>query len=325
MMTSEKQHSKLWAITAVFNPSGYRRRISNYHLFRHSLQVPLVTVELSNSLHFELAPGDADILIQLHTGSVLWQKERLLNVALSHVPAHVEAVAWLDCDIILQPDTWVEDTLSVLKEKPIAQVFSRLFDLARDVMPGDVAAHPDTVTSRSLAYKVATGTSSIEDFRPTTSKRRGMGFGWAAQKRLLDRHGLYDAFILGSGDRAIACAAYGKFEDAIAQVQLNDAQTVHYLSWARPFYEDVRGEVGFIDATAFHLWHGNPENRRYRQRHVDFRQFEFNPFTDMSINGDGCWALASGKDALQLYVEEYFAARREDDDVAATVAVARSC
>jgi hypothetical protein len=41
-----------------------------------------VTVELSFDGRFELAGSDADILIQLSGGAVLWQKERLLNLAL---------------------------------------------------------------------------------------------------------------------------------------------------------------------------------------------------------------------------------------------------
>ena len=36
----------LWAITAYFNPFGYRRRRENYGLFRKNLEVPLLTVEL---------------------------------------------------------------------------------------------------------------------------------------------------------------------------------------------------------------------------------------------------------------------------------------
>ena len=30
----------------------------------------------------------------------MWQKERLLNVALAAVPNNVEDVAWIDCDVV---------------------------------------------------------------------------------------------------------------------------------------------------------------------------------------------------------------------------------
>jgi hypothetical protein len=77
----------VWAIASYYNPVGYRRRLANYRLFRANLGIPLVTVELSFDGRFELAEDDADILIQLTGGAVLWQKERLLNLAAKAVPA----------------------------------------------------------------------------------------------------------------------------------------------------------------------------------------------------------------------------------------------
>jgi hypothetical protein len=72
----------LWAITSYFNPMSYQRRRANYRLFRERLNVPLVTVELAYGRDFELSDGDADILVQLRARDILWQKERLLNLAL---------------------------------------------------------------------------------------------------------------------------------------------------------------------------------------------------------------------------------------------------
>jgi len=50
-------------------------------------------VELSFDGRFELTDDDADILVQLSGGAVLWQKERLLNLALNAVPSAVKNVA----------------------------------------------------------------------------------------------------------------------------------------------------------------------------------------------------------------------------------------
>src|SRR5688500_17208469 len=98
----------LWAITCYFNPVGYRRRLENYRTFRQRLKVPLVTVELSLDERFQLASGDADILVQLQNPSILWQKERLLNVALESLPDGCDKVAWLDCDIVFESYDWAE-------------------------------------------------------------------------------------------------------------------------------------------------------------------------------------------------------------------------
>ena len=59
----------MWAITAYFNPVGYKRRLSNYRMFRANLGAPLATVELSFDGRFELTERDADLLIQIHGGA----------------------------------------------------------------------------------------------------------------------------------------------------------------------------------------------------------------------------------------------------------------
>lgn len=84
----------LWAITSYFNPIRYRRRLANFKRFRENLRVPLVAVELAYGPEFELQKGDAEILIQLRGGAVLWQKERLLNLAMQALPDHCQKVAW---------------------------------------------------------------------------------------------------------------------------------------------------------------------------------------------------------------------------------------
>lgn len=312
-MTHYGEH--LWSICAYFNPSGYRRRYHNYRLFRNQLTTNLVTVEMAiDGQVFELADEDADILIRVTGHDVLWQKERLLNIALKHLPKDVKYVAWLDCDLIFQSGEWAEDAARRLEDVPIVQAFSKLYDLDKDVLPGDVSDESITSASPSVAYKVANGTSNLEDFRPTTAARRGLGFAWAARRDLLDRHGLYDAFILGSGDRAIACAAWGRFRDAVYQVRLNSRQEDHYLSWALPFYESVGGRVGYVPGAVYHLWHGDPMNRSYQSRHVEFSQLQFDPFVDLVLNCQGCWELASHRRDVHRFAEEYFASRKEDGE-----------
>ena len=99
---------KLWTIAAYFNPCGYKSRLDNYERFREQLKTPLLTVELAFEEPFELEPTAADILIQRRGESVMWQKERLLNIALDHLPAECEAVAWLDCDVLFSRADWPE-------------------------------------------------------------------------------------------------------------------------------------------------------------------------------------------------------------------------
>ena len=65
-----------------FNPVRYQRRLANYKVFRQRLDVPLIAIELAYGPNFELQQHDAEILLQIRGDAVLWQKEKLLNLAL---------------------------------------------------------------------------------------------------------------------------------------------------------------------------------------------------------------------------------------------------
>src|SRR5215204_4074910 len=121
-MSSADPHTQpLWAITSYFNPMRYGRRLANYRLFREHLPLPLIPVELSFGANdFELREGEADVLIQLRGQDVLWQKERLLNVALGELPSGCTKVVWLDCDVVFGEDIfgegggWAEEVSGLL-------------------------------------------------------------------------------------------------------------------------------------------------------------------------------------------------------------------
>ncbi|HET9413019.1 MAG TPA: hypothetical protein VFO74_02715, partial [Pseudolabrys sp.] len=105
-----------------------------------------MTVELSFNGRFELTNQDADILIQLRGGALLWQKERLLNLALKAVPSNATKIAWFDCDVILKRSDWADEAKSQLKEFRVIQLSGgavlwqkeRLLNLALKAVPSNV-------------------------------------------------------------------------------------------------------------------------------------------------------------------------------------------
>jgi len=100
--------NELWAITAVFNPCGFRSKFANYAVFRDSLCVPLAVVEVSYSGAFQLTRDDADLLIQLRAQDVMWHKERALMLGLDRLPAECRSVALLDADILFESPEWTQ-------------------------------------------------------------------------------------------------------------------------------------------------------------------------------------------------------------------------
>ncbi|MBI1354544.1 MAG: hypothetical protein GC160_09365 [Acidobacteria bacterium] len=307
----------LYAVTSYFNPAGYRSRLANYRLFRRRLAVPLVAVELSFDGRFELGPGDADRLLQVRGADVMFQKERLLNLALKALPDDCQAVAWLDCDVLMA-DGWVEAALRALEERALVQLYASQYNLSADARPERPREGDRVLFGTAVAKKLATGEMTLDDFSAEAAPVAGTAWGlaWAARRELLSRHGFYDACILGSGDAALVCAAVGGFERPREALRMSDRRHRHYLAWAEPFHRDVQGRIGYLDLPILHLWHGEAGRRRYRERHQEMAAFDFDPVTDIGLTEEGCWRWTSAKPELHAYVARYFPSRREDDSSA---------
>ncbi len=274
-----------------------------------------MAVELSFDGHFELQREDADVLVQIRGGSIMWQKERLLNIAVKRVPGTCGKIAWVDCDVIFASDEWVERANRALDEFSLVHLFHERHDLPRHVGPDRLRSWDTPPTSRSVVYKMAAGDATPEDLflsNAPLERRSTAGLAWASRREVLEKHGLYDACILGSGDRAILCAALGKFAYGERALLMNARRAEHYLVWARPYFEAVRGRVGCIQGPLFHLWHGDVKDRQYEERHRGLNGFDFDPFTDIVLDHNGCWRWSSDKRQLHVFVRRYFESRSED-------------
>ena len=306
--------SNLWAITSYFNPAGSGRRLRNYRIFRERLAAPLVAVELAYGPDFELCKGDADILLQIHSADVMWQKERLLNVALAALPASCTKVAWLDCDVIFGSDDWLERASRRLDDEPLLQLFSRTYYLPRDVIVGPFEPAAAQSMRLSITFKAAAGVPPTIWSTASRDRRQppSVGLAWAAQRDILDEHGFYDACIVGGGDRALISAAAGGFSNLVDGQHMNDAQRRRYLAWAEPFHAAVKAVDSYVEGDLFHLWHGNTADRFYAERHVGLGHFDFDPFRDIAVAENGAWRWNSEKPGLHAYVRDYFLLRREN-------------
>ncbi len=307
----------MWAITSFFNPVGYRRRLVNYRRFHAALSVPLAAIELGFNGRWELTEQDADILVQVGDGDVMWQKERLLNVVLKHLPPECEYVAWIDSDVLFQDPQWPQRAVEHLGAVPLVQLFSELHHLEPD---GNRAT-----TSAPGRPSIAGGV--LEGHAPFTvmfesqginqaGVRSAHGMAWVAHRDLLECHGFYDCCVIGGGDTALSSAAYGVPGDLMGRWQMNAEQRDYYSRWATGFHADVKGEVGVLPGEIHTLWHGDPEDRGYALRQSYLVRHHFDPNTDIRLGADGAWRWASDKPALHAAVTDYFQSRREDGKTA---------
>jgi hypothetical protein len=288
---------------------GYTRRLANFRRFRAELSVPLAAIELGFNGRWELTERDADLLVRVTDGDVMWQKERLLNILIKRLPPECEYIAWLDSDVILRDLKWPEQTVEKLKTVPLVQLFSELRYLGQDEN-----YQVGSPCLPSTAAAVLGGRLPAEVFQnnPQSGFPPARGMALAARRDLLERHGFYDSCVIGGGDTALLYAAYGVPKVLIEKWQMHRAQGNRYLRWARDFHRDVKGQVASLEGEINHLWHGELDDRHYTSRHIELVPHRFDPYVDIRPGADGAWRWASDKPALHALLREYFQRRQED-------------
>ncbi len=313
-----KLPGELWGIAAYYNPAGYSSRRCNLRIFSDRVRrqgLKLIIVELAfDHSPFELSDQVCDRLIQLRTPSVLWQKERLLNIGLAHLPRQCDKVAWLDADIIFENQDWIHEASTLLESYVIVQPFETACWLPKLVKETEQSASP-VVTETQSSPGMANVMANAVDKKGVLSKstQHGhCGFAWSARREVLERHGFYDCYVFGGGDDAIAHAMYGDCRYCEAG-RFSAALVRHINTWAREFFSEVRGSVFYTPGRVLHLWHGSYENREYEGRHGILKDHDFDPVTDLAEEPNGCWGWRNDKTGLHESAINYFRLRREDD------------
>lgn len=278
------------AITTLFNPS--QRRLKNYDLFRSSLPLPLITVELSYDGVFFIEDS-----IKIISKSILWHKEDLLNIGISE--CNHNKLVCLDCDLANLDERWVKDLETALDQHNVVQPFSAVYNLDQD---GNVL-----FSQRSIA-------SSQDSFDLLTQRKSGAptaGYTWAFRKDFIAKYGLYDRCIVGGGDTALACAVLGKYDTVMDLHFMNPQQRETYLNWATGINKDA--SVGSVNKEIVHMWHGSFESRKSSERHKGLQPFAYDPNTDVTLTPEGVFAgvleWSSDKQGLHGYVKSYLADR----------------
>ncbi len=299
-------------VTSYFNPSGYKTKIDNYWRFRNAIErsgLYLLTIELAfEDQPFSLEGSPFCPVLQIRARDVLWQKERLLNVAFASLPNCFTKTAWLDCDILFVDPFWTARVSKLLDQYALLQPFRSVVRLPRGV---------DAYYGQGIAYASFAAVyqeDQLAHLQGTFGPHGHTGFAWAARRELLANTGLYDACIAGSGDHMIAHAACGDWTSPCVQRDVGRGpwQLNHFRNWAMRFYSATNGRLGCATGTVLHLWHGDIENRKYADRHRELAEFGFDPSVDIAVSRSGAWKWASVKPDLHGWAKRYFDLRAED-------------
>ena len=305
-----KKSSPLVVITSYFNPCRYETRRRHYDTFMNGMAragVTCITVECAfGDAPFELE--ESPTVLQVRADTLLWQKERLLNLAASWLPDYCEYVGWFDCDILFMNKNWANDLISVLKTHKVAQAFETCLRLQKD---GTAGPNPDIPTS--FAAVMAKEPESLNAGR--YDRHGHTGYAWAMRREIFDEVGLYEAAVSGSADHFMAHAIYNDYNFCICNALKHDHNQIEHLkTWGHRFHKLVQGSLGEVPGEIQHLWHGDAVNRRYFLRMHDITNLGFNPWTDLHVEPGRpmAWTPNMGKNGLKDYFANYFESRQED-------------
>lgn len=289
----------LCVLIPYYNLMGYHGALRRYRRCTEHLRkqgVPYYTVEVvSRSRDPELD----DAFLRIETQSILWHKEAALNALLRHIPPQHDCIAWIDRDILLLNDDWPHRATNALKRFPAVQLFEHLHELDPhgNVLrnrPGAVAAHNS-------------GLNPLDALNETSH-----GNAWAMRRAVFEQHGLFDLMVVGGGDTLFVLACLGKLEIPPQWFHRFNPQIANaFLEWGTRLCRTTGYQAGFVPGTAQHIWHGQPEHRRYGDRHALVKDIDMK--TDICRNSGGLLEWTScAPPKMRLAVERYFCERQED-------------
>jgi hypothetical protein len=307
-------NADLWVITTFFNSENYRTRAENYHRFMDALDrsgVPCLTVECAfGDAPFTLPAGDR--VLHRRSPSVLWQKERLLNVALRALPSTCRYIAWIDADVLFDDPAWFRQTARLLDDTPVIQLFDSFVRLPK----GDDSyrgVYEDKWVGFCAQVKQVPGCE-----REGWYSHGHTGFAWAARREVLDACGFFDLCLTGSGDHLMAHGFLADFNSRCIDHMIGLDTPLHreYVRWAETASSLTGGRLGFQEGSLSHLWHGDLQHRRYHERSQEMKVFAFEPSVELRVAADGCWTWAGSNAPLKEWAHRLFADRREDGEPA---------
>lgn len=301
-------------LTTLYNPANYTSKYKNYELFRQNLQkygIPLYTIECAFKKQKHYLPVDK-YHFRVRSNSILWHKERLINLAVSQLPKSVKYVAWLDSDIIYDNPLWFDKLRGLLKNHLLVQSFETVYRLKKGFT--DITSfepHFSSFRLTSFAKRFSEDKNLSENGLPIT--HGASGFGWAANIEFFKEIGLYDASIVGSGDHLFSHAICGNIRSNCINNMISGKLKNHFLTYLAKTAIYVNESITFLPETIYHLWHGTHKNRQYYTRHQILNKFDFDPTKDIILNPEGCWEWNTAKCSMKSSIENYFHTRQEDN------------
>ena len=313
---------KLHVVTCVSNPVRFQSRYRLYRDFAKHMQdsgVDLYTVECAfGDRPFEVTDACNPRHLQLRTDCEMWHKENLLNLMIARLPSDWEYAAWIDADVhFIRPD-WAAETVQQLQHYDIVQLFSEAHDLGPD--------QHTFARYRSFAHSFAEGVPRLqgagyyggapERREPGIAYYHHPGYAWAIRRSAFDAvGGLLDFAVVGEADWIMARSILGEAEQVLYP-GISAGYRRAILEWQGRAVRHLRRNLGWVEGTLLHYWHGPKAKRNHWDRCRILVDAAFAPEPHLKRDWQGLYQLVDRGDEQSLLLRDglrhYFRSRNED-------------
>lgn len=309
---------KFWVVAVISNSVRYKKRVELFKRFQLEMKqagAQLIVVELAYGQRpYEVTDSKNRQHLQLRSQSEIWHKENMINLGvrrLSEVAPDWEYFAFIDADISFVPShhfadrqNWINETVHQLQHHNIVQMFQTAIDLGPT---GEAFGKYDGFAWAYVEGKFNPNTYKYTSFHP--------GYAWAMRRELFNNlSGLIETAILGAGDRHMAYSLVGMVEASI-HPGLSPNYATNLIQWQTLAERFNHRDLGYVQGTILHYWHGKKSDRRYHDRWAILVNNQYDPTTDLRRNDQGLLELVvitPRQIKLRDDIRKYFRARNED-------------
>lgn len=305
-------------MAVVSNPIRYESRFKLFRKFKKEMEhagAQMIIVELAYGRRpFEITEPCNPHHLQLRSRSEIWHKENMINLGvrrLTEVAPDWKYMAWIDGDISFVPShyydhrqNWMTETVHKLQHHSVVQLFQTAIDLGPN---GEAFAKHE-----GFAWAYVNGRFNENAYKYTTFHP---GFAWAIRREaFIHVGGLIETSILGASDRHMAYGILGIMKKSVEK-GLDPSYSIPLLQWQDRAERYIQRDLGYLDGTILHHWHGKKKDRRYHDRWKILVRNQFNPFTDLRRNVQGLLELVVMEPRqirLRDEIRAYLRSRNED-------------
>jgi hypothetical protein len=180
------------------------------------------------------------------------------------------------------------------------------FPEPRDVTSSQVTG---TITEVRQGATLSVNLQLSGKFPPYPPPRLFPGLAWACTRKAWDDvGGLIDFAIWGGGDWHMAHALIGGKIEEMMREDLHRNYKNKVMQWYDRCRTHVRQNIGVMEGTVFHAWHGRKADRRYNEKHRILAECGFDPDRHLKRDFQGLWQLHD--DGSNAYIKIRDAMRR---------------